>query len=165
MRYKDRQDAGRYLARKLYAVQGNNEIVIALPRGGVILGIEVAKRLNVPLDVLPVCKICHPHYPEYAIGAVADNERPTFSGSEVLGIDKAWLKNEVRTARRIIKNREKLYRGDNAPELEVKNKTVLLIDDGMATGLTMKAAVAAMQVRDAKRIVIAVPIASRESID
>ena len=164
MRYYDRQDAGQRLARRLKRFENNDIVVLALPRGGIVLGVEVARVLGAPLGLVLVRKIGHPAYSEYAIGAVAEEEAPIYNEDELLGIDKAWLKSAVASARQLIEHRHELYYEDGFVPPNVEGKTVILVDDGIATGLTMKAAVRAVQNKQAKRVIVAVPVASQESV-
>lgn len=165
MSYIDRQDAGKRLAQVLRHFKGDNVVVLALPRGGIVLGAEVAKELQAPLGLVLVRKIGHPSYSEYAIGAVAEGEKPVYNENEVAGIDKGWLKEAEASAKKLIEHRRGLYYGEDLVPPEVSGKTVILVDDGIATGLTMEAAVRAMQNKHPKRIVVAVPVAAQESVD
>lgn len=163
--YRDRVDAGKRLAQTVRHFKGKNTVVLALPRGGIILGAEVAKELKAPLGLVLVRKIGHPAYPEYAIGALAESEQPVYNQDELLGLDYAWLRDAVSTARQLIEQRRELYYGEDFSPPEVKDKVVILVDDGIATGLTMEAAARAMQSKHAKRVIVAVPVSPRDSID
>ncbi|MGB3641451.1 MAG: phosphoribosyltransferase [Rivularia sp. (in: cyanobacteria)] len=161
MTFRNRTEAGKLLAQKLKAYANLSDvIVLALPRGGVPVGFEIAKALNVPLDVCVVRKLGIPHHPELAMGAIASN------GVRVLNydilsewnipdkiIDKVSAK-ELRELRR----REHSYR-DNLPVIDVINRTVIIVDDGIATGSTMRAVIALMRQQKPKRIIVAVPVA------
>ncbi len=138
--------------------------MLALPRGGIVLAAEVARELDVPLGLIQVKKISHPFNPEYAIGAIAEGEQPIYNEDEITDIDSSWLKENENAAHSLIKKRRQLYYGNSIKPPEVSGKTVVIIDDGIATGLTMEAAVRAMQNKSAKHIVVAVPIASAESV-
>lgn len=165
MTYANRQEAGIRLAKVLRHYASKDTVVLALPRGGVVVGAEVAKALQSPLGLVLVRKIGHPIYPEYAIGAIAENDEPVYNESEILGVDEQWLQNAVTTARNIIqKHRNEYYGTDLVPQV-VKDKTVIVVDDGIATGLTMEAAVRALQKLQAKRVIVAVPVAPQESVD
>lgn len=163
--YKDRIDAGQRLAKVLRHFKGKNTVVLALPRGGIVLGAEVAKELKAPLALAFVRKIGHPSFAEYAIGAVAEDEEPVFNKDELLGIDDAWLEDAVATARQLIERRRELYYDEDFTPPEVTGKTVILVDDGIATGFTMESAVRAMKSKHAKRVVVAVPVASRDAVE
>lgn len=160
MLYESRQQAGQYLAEKLmHFKNGEDVVVLALPRGGVVLGAEVAHALQAPLGVVLVRKIGHPSDPEYAIGAIAENDSPIYDKYELHDIDKAWLKQAETDARQLIENRRKLYYGEGSGPPSCENKTVILVDDGIATGLTMRVAIQAIRKQKPKQIVVAVPVA------
>jgi predicted phosphoribosyltransferase len=165
MSYINRQDAGKRLAQVLRRFKSKDAVVLALPRGGIVLGAEVAKELNAPLGLVLVRKIGHPSYAEYAIGAMAEGEKPVYNENEVATIDKQWLKAAEASAQKLIEHRKRLYFGEDLKPPEITNKIALIVDDGIATGLTMEAAVRAVRNKHAKRIIVAVPVASHESID
>lgn len=166
MIFENRQDAGQQLARTLVRYRDNDDVtVLALPRGGVVVGAEVARELHTPLGLVLVRKIGHPAAPEYAIGAVAENEPPVYNKNEIAGISSEWLKSAEESAREVIERRRDLYYSDDFVPPAIKNRIVILVDDGMATGLTMDAAARYVTSRGAHRIVVAVPVASPESID
>jgi putative phosphoribosyl transferase len=162
--FTDRRSAGVALAAALHAARLRPPlIVLALPRGGVPVAYEVARLLNAPLDVLPVRKIGMPDQPELAIGAIAAGgivvRDPVFTAQlAAAGVDFEQL---VGSERAELSRRERIYRGDAAP-LELSGRVVILVDDGMATGLTMLAALHAARQANAARIVVAVPVASHE---
>lgn len=160
--YADRQEAGRKLARALGNYKGQDTVVLALPRGGIVLGAEVADVLGAPLDVVLVRKIGHPYSPEYAIGAVVRGEEPVVSEDE--SPDEAWLKKAAADEQQVNESRYDLYYGDEYEPVPLKNKTVIIVDDGIATGLTMEAAVQAVRRRGASRVVVAVPVAPDDSL-
>lgn len=164
MMFQDRTDAGRKLAKALGRFGGSSTVILALPRGGIVLGVEVARYLDVPLDVILVRKIGHPTYAEYAIGAVAEGEEPEFDQTESLNVGQAWLEHAVEAARQLIRHRHELYYDDDYDRPDISGKTVLIVDDGIATGMTMKAAVLAAKNKGAKHIVVATPVASSESV-
>lgn len=160
--FKDRKDAGEKLARVLREYRGKNAIVLALPRGGVVLGYEVAKALKLPLDIIAVRKIGHPVSPEYAIGAVDDEGTVLLDDDATAGIDRRALQAEIAREQKEAQRRSALYRGGKKP-LQMENRTVILIDDGIATGLTMRLAVRNVRSQHPKKIVVAAPVASIES--
>lgn len=166
MVYADRKDAGRQLAKALGAHKNKDVVVLALPRGGVVLGAEVARILGAPLGLVLVRKIGHPSNPEYAIGAIAENNRPVYDQAALGDIGKTWLELEEEAARELIEQRREFYynSGSSYTHPEIKGKTVIIIDDGIATGLTMRAAVQSVQKQGAKRIIVAAPVASREAV-
>jgi predicted phosphoribosyltransferase len=161
-RFSDRGDAGRELAALLSAYKNRDDVVVlALPRGGVPVGFEVARELAAPLDVFVVRKLGLPSYPELAIGAIASG------GVRVLNDDVIqWLEIGPETIELVaghelleLERRERLFRGDRPPR-DMRGKTVLLIDDGLATGSTMKAAVRGLRAEAPEAIVVAVPVGS-----
>lgn len=165
MRFANRKSAGRELGNALREFVESNSIILALPRGGVVLGYEVAKILQSPLDVIMVRKIGHPASSEYAVGAIAEGSLPVYNEIELGLLDDEWREEAEKEARRLIAHRRKWYfNGAYAPP-ELTHKTVIFVDDGIATGLTMKAALAVVSNRHPAKIVIATPVASEEGID
>jgi len=163
--FADRQAAGRALASRLSALKGRaGAMVLALPRGGVPVGYEVARALEMPLDVFVVRKLGVPGREEYAMGAIAGGGVRVVDGEvcRVLGISEAQLEEVARREQKELERRERLYRG-NAPALALRERTIVLIDDGLATGSTMHAAVLAARLHDPSRIVVAAPVASRDA--
>jgi putative phosphoribosyl transferase len=164
--FHDRTQAGELLAEQLTAYANRpNVIVLALPRGGVPVGAQVARKLNVPLDVFVVRKLGLPGYPELAMGAIAIGgvrviNRDVVDGLQIpeLVIDAVVAQEQEELARR-----RHAYRGD-LPAPQVRGKTVILVDDGIATGSTMIAAVAALRQLDAGRVVVAVPVIARSTL-
>lgn len=163
--FPNRRVAGRYLAGRL-AVYANREdvLVLALPRGGVPVAYEVAKDLRAPLDVFVVRKLGVPGHEELAMGAVASGGVSVLNKRVVEGlqIPPAAIEAVAAKERQELARRERLYRGDRAP-LDARGRTVLLVDDGLATGSTMKAAVAALRDQQPASIVVAVPVAAEDS--
>lgn len=168
MIYKDRYEAGRILAARLETYAGRDDVlVLGLPRGGVEVAYEVARALDVPLGVLIVRKLGVPGQPELAMGAIASGDVTVINHEIVrqLRIAEAAIEAAVAREARELDRREQLYHLPGAPALDVKAKTVILVDDGLATGATMKAAVAALREKKPARIVVAVPVAARETRD
>lgn len=165
MVYSDRADAGKRLARKLAKYRGQNAIVLALPRGGVVVGDEVATVLGLPLDVIITRKIGAPGNPEYAIGAVAENSKVQLNQQEIeaLHVDKTYITAEVGRQRAEIARRKALYRA-NRPMPSLRGKTVLLVDDGIATGFTALAAIVAVRAEGPAKVVLAVPVAPEAGV-
>jgi predicted phosphoribosyltransferase len=165
--FHDRREAGRLLAEKLSTYANRSDVmVLALPRGGVPVAYEVARTLNVPLDVFPVRKLGVPGHDELAMGAIAPGGVRILNDEVVraLGIPDYSIDAVAAKEQQELTRRERLYRGDRPPP-EVRGKTVLLVDDGLATGATMLAAIKALRQQEAGRIVVAVPIASPETCD
>ncbi|MGH7469034.1 MAG: phosphoribosyltransferase [Longimicrobiales bacterium] len=162
MRYHDRRDGGRVLARALAAhAQEENVIVLALPRGGVPVGFEVAHALGVPFDVFLVRKLGVPGHEELAMGAIASGG-VRFMNADVLAsldLPKALIEEVVAREQRELERREREYR-DGRPPPHVRNRTVILVDDGLATGASMHAAARAMYLLGVKRVIVAVPVAA-----
>ncbi len=165
IRFRDRQDAGRKLAVKLAGLKEERPIVIALPRGGVTVGYEVARALNAPLDVWVVRKVGVPNQPELGLGAVAEGGF-VYRSEDVVRharISEAQLARAIEGKRREVEERVARYRGDrSAPVL--RGRTVVLVDDGIATGGTVRAAIASIRAQSPKKIVLAVPVASAKTV-
>lgn len=166
-RFQDRVLAGRALAGRLLHYQNDpNVIVLALPRGGVPVGYEVARKLGAPLDVMLVRKIGAPVQPELAIGAIASGGVLVLDRDKMkeLGITQQEIDAVIITETQELHRREKLFRGDK-PQPNVDGKTVILVDDGLATGSTMRAAAQALALLGPSRIIVAVPVAAAETCD
>lgn len=166
MTFRDRVDAGRKLAAALEQYRGAKDaIVIALPRGGVVVGAEVARELKLPLDIVVPRKIGAPGNEEFAIGAITESGEPVWNHQSVTLTDASeeYLAAAVAKERTEAQRRLTTYRGDRSPR-NLKGKTVILMDDGIATGLTMRAAIATIRSEGAARIVLAVPVAAADSI-
>jgi putative phosphoribosyl transferase len=163
--FRDRVDAGRALASHLQKYAGRGDVVVlALPRGGVPVAFEVAQALGAPLDVFIVRKLGVPGHEEYAMGAVASGGVRVVSDDVVRGLGLTERDVERVAARETaeLERRERLYRGQR-PEPDLEGRTVILVDDGLATGSTMKAAVKALGARKPAAIVVAVPIAASDT--
>ncbi len=159
--FKDRKDAGMQLAEKLEDFEGQwNVLVLALPRGGVVTGVEIANRLKAPLDVLIVRKIGHPLQPELAVGAISETGSIVYNEDVVssMGVTKDYLRGEAARQREEIARRQELYRGGRKL-VNLRGKTVILVDDGVATGATMKAAVETLKRERVGMLIVAVPVA------
>ncbi len=157
MFFKDRQEAGKLLAQKLKKYKGKDVVVYALPRGGVVTAVEIAKYLDAPLDLIISRKIGHPYNPEYAIAAVAENGDLIGSKEELELVDKEWLRKEIEHQRLEAKRRREKYLAGRK-EITAEGKIAILVDDGVATGLTMRAGIRELLHRRPKKIVVAVPV-------
>src|SRR5436853_4849003 len=165
--FRNRREAGRLLAAKLAAYANRPDIlVLALPRGGVPVAYEVARALGVPLDVFVVRKLGVPGYEEYAMGAVATGGTRVLNKEVVdgLNIPEHVIDAVAAREKHELTRRERLYRG-GLPPPDVKGRTVILVDDGLATGATMHAAIQALRQQNPARIVVAVPTASPETCE
>jgi predicted phosphoribosyltransferase len=164
-RFRNRTDAGRQLAEKLAAYANRPDVlVLALPRGGVPVAFELARAFGAPLDVFLVRKLGVPGYEELAMGAVATGGVRVLNDEIVrgLGISEHEIDAVVARELRELSRRDRLYRGDRPPS-DVAGRTVILVDDGLATGATMRAAVQALRQQQPGRIVAAVPTASPDT--
>ncbi len=157
MLFKNRTEAGQKLAELLSDYASEDVIVYALPRGGVILGAEIAKALHGPLDLIITRKIGHPSNPEYAVCALAEDGAPICNQSELERLGHHWLEEEKHKAREEIQRRREEYVGGTT-QLDIKGKTAIIVDDGIATGLTMIASIEEMKLHEPKEIVVAIPI-------
>src|SRR5215510_13107355 len=165
--FKDRRDAGRKLAQKLIAYAGRtNVLVLALARGGVPVAYEVALTLHAPLDIFIVRKLGLPGHEELAIGAIASGDVRVLNHDIVqyLNIPNELIEAVAKREFQELERRERAYRG-NRPPLDVKDRTVILIDDGLATGASMRAAVAGLRTLNPTQIVVAVPTAAPETCE
>lgn len=166
MRFKDRADAGRKLIPKLLKYKNNPDaIIIGLPRGGVITAFEIAQELRLPLDIVVPRKIGAPNNPELAVGALTEDGIPLFNDylMERLGLVKDDVKEIIAEEKQEAQRRLALYRGNRTP-LNLDNKIAILVDDGIATGATMGAAIASARARGAKKVIVAVPVSSSDVI-
>jgi putative phosphoribosyl transferase len=164
-RFNDRRDAGRRLAEQLLPLADEDPVVVALPRGGVPVADEVARALGAPLEILAVRKLGAPHNPEYGIGAITEDGTRIFDPEAlaVLGIDNATLAAIVAGEGEELRRRVAAYRGDR-PALDLEGRTVVVVDDGVATGVTDTAALRSIRRRGPRRLILAVPVAAPESV-
>ena len=166
MPFKNRSEAGQKLARALSKYKDQHPVILALPRGGVPVAAEVAAALDAPLDLILVRKIGVPFQPELAMGAVVDGGAPIIVRNEDViqnaGIDETQFKAVCDSELAEIERRRQRYLGDRE-RFNVIGRTAIVIDDGIATGATMRAALRAIRVRNPKKLVLAVPVASSES--
>jgi len=166
-RFRDRTEAGRLLAQRLRVYAGRDDVVVlALPRGGVPVAYEVAKELGAPLGVFVVRKLGVPGYEELAMGAIASGGVIVLDEGLVrrLGIDRAQLQRAIAREAQELERREEAYDGRRGPP-QLEGKTVILVDDGLATGSTMRAAAEAVHRLNPARVVVAVPVAAEETCD
>ncbi len=165
--FRDRIDAGQRLVTQLHAYANHPDVlVLALPRGGVPVAFEVAQALNAPLDVFLVRKLGLPGQEELAMGAITTGGVMVLNSEVVdtLRIPDRIIHQIAAQEQRELERRERLYRGDRPPP-DVRGKTLILVDDGLATGSTMRAATAALREQEPDRIVVAVPVAPPETCD
>lgn len=167
MRFIDRHDAGKELAQHLMAFKDKNPVVLALPRGGVPVGFEVAHALGAQLDLILVRKIGAPHDEELAIGAIADGEDPELVTDtrlvKDLDVSQDYLEQAKSAALKEIERRRRAYFGTHEA-VDIAGCTAIIVDDGIATGATMLAAIHAVRRRKPARIVLAVPVAAADSL-
>jgi predicted phosphoribosyltransferase len=161
--YQDRREAGRELARHLRHLAGPSTVVLGLPRGGIPVAYEVARALGAPLDVFVVRKLGHPGAPEYAMGAIA-------SGGVIVmdplpfGVTQADVDTVIAAEQVELGRREKLYR-PGLPAMELAGRTFIVVDDGLATGSTMRAAVTALRQSRPAKLVCAVPVGAEDTVE
>ncbi|MCT2401487.1 phosphoribosyltransferase [Novosphingobium mangrovi (ex Huang et al. 2023)] len=162
--FADREEAGQYLARAVEALNLDNPVILALPRGGVPVGFEVAKVLGAPLDILMVRKIGAPGHEEYGIGALVDGASPQVVVDEAMarmvGASSEYIDRQVERELAEIERRRVLYR--TGPPIALEGRTVVIVDDGIATGGTVRAALQGLAKARPARIVLAIPLAPRD---
>lgn len=164
MTFENRAEAGKILAGELKKHEhGSDAVVYGLPRGGVETAAEVALALDAPLELIVARKIGHPFDPEYAVGAVTESGPATWNEAELASLDDTWAKQAEAAARTEAKRRRERYMPKHKP-VSVTNKTAMLIDDGIATGLTMLAAIEVVRTKKPRRIIVAVPCAPNDVI-
>jgi putative phosphoribosyl transferase len=166
--FADRHDAGRRLADRLIGFKNQNPVVLALPRGGVAVGVEIAIALKAPLDLVLVRKIGVPWQPELALGAVVDGSNPEFVTNaellESLQLPEGYVEEESAKQLKEIERRRQLYlRG--RPQVDVAGRAAIIVDDGIATGATARAALRAVRRKHPARLILAVPVAPPETVE
>ncbi|HTE48588.1 MAG TPA: phosphoribosyltransferase family protein [Candidatus Paceibacterota bacterium] len=161
--WRDRSEAGKLLGDALSKYKNDKVVIFALPRGGVVVGYEVAKALKSSLDIIITRKIGHPSNSEYAICVVDERGSLLCNEGEAKSVDQKWLQEEIKRERSEAQRRITLFRGRRAPE-EVKSKTAIIVDDGIATGFTIRLAVRSIKKQNPKKIIIAVPVAGEEAL-
>lgn len=162
--FKDRADAGRQLGQALAKYQVEEIVVFALPRGGVPVAEEIAKLLHAPLDLVLAHKLGHPYQPEYAIAAVSEGGHIVGNAEELRYQGEQWLENEKQRQIAEIKRKRQMYLKDRK-SVPLENKIAIIVDDGIATGLTMQVGILELKDRHPKKIVVAVPVAPRETAE
>jgi predicted phosphoribosyltransferase len=159
--FKDRTDAGKQLAQKLLNYKNKEAVVVAIPRGGLPLGAIIADAINAPLDVVLTKKIGHPLNKEYAIGAVSLEHKFI---TESVDASLSYIDEEVRRIRELLRQRQDQYYKNTTPK-DLKNKIVIIVDDGLATGSTMLATITLIKDKAPTKIVVAVPVASASALE
>ena len=153
-RFKDRSEAGLLLSDQLQKYKNSNSMVLAVPRGGVPVGYEIAKALSIPFHLILSKKIGHPENKEFAIGAVALE-------TEIIdahpGVSETYIQSEISRLRKLLKEKNSYYRGSQVSQ-DIKGKTIILVDDGIATGNTLLACIAMLRKQMPSKIVVAVPV-------
>jgi len=165
LRFANRVDAGKRLAIAVAEYAGLKGFVLAIPRGGVVVGYEIAQSLGFPLDVIVPRKIRAPENPELAIGAMTEDGTILLNDklASYLGVSETYLQREIEYQKSEIERRLKLYRG-HTHRSDLKNRDVIIVDDGIATGSTMKAALASVRKSGAKTVSVAIPVGPPSTI-
>lgn len=166
--FADRAEAGKQLAAALLHVKDERPVVLGLPRGGMVVAAEIATALEAPLEVIVVRKIGAPHQPELALGAVSGGSTPrAVLNREIVsqvGVDEAFLRAEAARQLELVREGERRYR-ENRDAVPIEDRTVILVDDGIATGASMRAVLDGLRESAAKRLVLAVPVAPPQTVD
>ncbi|MDH4330243.1 MAG: phosphoribosyltransferase [Candidatus Moranbacteria bacterium] len=166
MFFKDRLEAGQKLIPLLEQYKNNPDaIILGLPRGGVIPAAEISKTLSLPLDIIVPRKIGAPGNPEFAIGAITEDGEAVFNEGvgTIYKIDEKYTKQEIEKQKKEAQRRLETYRGDRPP-LSLTGKIAILVDDGVATGATMRAAIKSAEQKGAKKIIVAIPVIAKDSL-
>lgn len=157
---KDRTEAGLLLSEKLKKYQNTNSVILAVPRGGVPVGFVISKTLHLPLDIVLSKKIGHPNNKEFAIGAVSMDSMILDEHPE---IPKKYTDHEINKLRQLLQEKYKLYSGNRKP-IDIENKNVILVDDGIATGNTLLASIAMLRKKNPAKIIVAVPVLPSDTV-
>lgn len=155
MSFKNRTEAGRMLAEKLMHLKGKNAVILAIPRGGLPVGAPIAETLEIPMDVVLSKKIGHPFNKEYAIGAVSMDQL-IITNPE--GVRDSYIQEEAREIRELLRKRDQEYHR-HSKAIDLKDKVVIVVDDGVATGNTLKLTLKIIRAQDPETIVLAIPVA------
>lgn len=166
MLFRNRVEAGRMLGGALSHLKGQDVVVLGIPRGGVVVANEVAKALGAPLDIVITKKIEAPGEPEYALGAVTQEGEVIMDrqAAESLGADPSYLDEQIRLKREEVKERVQMLRGD-VPSPPLGGRVAVVVDDGIATGSSVSAAVMSVKRRNPKEVVVAVPVAPADAVE
>lgn len=166
--FENRQEAGRQLGQRLLHLIDERPVVLGLPRGGVVVAAEVALALGAPLDVLVVRKLGAPHQPELAIGAVTNGDQPQRILNDkviaMVGVSDEYLQTETAGQLDEVRRRQALYRGGRSA-VTIRERTVIVVDDGIATGATVRAGIRSLRQTQVKQIVLAVPVAPPQTAE
>jgi putative phosphoribosyl transferase len=157
---KDRTEAGFLLSEKLKKYQNTNSVILAVPRGGVPVGFVISKTLHLPLDIVLSKKIGHPNNKEFAIGAVSMDSMILDEHPEVT---KNYIDHEINRLRQLLQEKYELYNGNRKP-IDIENKNVILVDDGIATGNTLLASIAMLRKKNPAKIIVAVPVLPYDTV-
>jgi predicted phosphoribosyltransferase len=157
---KDRTEAGFLLSEKLKKYQNTNSVILAVPRGGVPVGFVISKTLHLPLDIVLSKKIGHPNNKEFAIGAVSMDSMILDEHPEV---PKKYIDHEISRLRQLLQEKYELYNGNRKP-IDIENKNVILVDDGIATGNTLLASIAMLRKKNPAKIIVAVPVLPYDTV-
>jgi putative phosphoribosyl transferase len=165
--FRDREDAGRRLAKRLAKYSDEDPVVLALPRGGVPVGYEISRSLGAPLDIFVARKLGAPGQPEFGIGAVALGGVRVLNEEALrrLGIPDDYIERTAEEETAEVERRFRLLRGEGLREPEIRGRTVILVDDGLATGVTARAAVEALRLREPLRLILAVPVCAAQTAE
>jgi predicted phosphoribosyltransferase len=162
MYFKNRKDAGIQLAHLLKEYIGQEVVVFALPRGGIIPAEEIANFLHAPLSLILAHKIGHPFQPEYAIAAISESGHLVGSSAELHAANEAWLERAKMKEMEEIKRKRKIYLADKK-DIPLEGKIAMIVDDGVATGLTMQVGILELRDRNPKKIIVVVPVVPRST--
>jgi len=159
--FANRTEAGRLLSEKLLRYEGTDTVVLAIPRGGIPVGYEIAKRLQLPLGILLSKKIGHPSNKEYAVGSVSLD---SVIINERIQLPEEYIENEIVRLRKLLLEKQLLYMGNEKfPEVEGKN--VIVVDDGIATGSTVMVSIVMLRKKNARKIIVAVPVLPSDNVE